>query len=119
MLRESMHVRGSSIDLSGVTQGFDDDVDIPDARALVEFAEAVVLRDGTRSAAARAVLLEALGPAGLVDAAATVAAFHGFVRIADAIGIPYANAALGQDLPELRTAAGVDNFYRVREGEGR
>jgi hypothetical protein len=60
-------------------------------------------------------LLTALGGAGLVDAAAVVAAFHGFVRVADATGIPYLTASRGRDDPELRERAGVNGFYRVRE----
>ena len=114
MLRESMQISGRQVDVGGVTRGFDAGVDIPHAQALVEFAEAVVLRDAPRAAAARAVLRPALGDAGLVDAAAVVGAFHGFVRIADAIGIPYATASGGQDLPELRAQAGVNDFYRVK-----
>lgn len=108
---------GQEVDVRGVTRGFGDDVEIPHAAALVDFAEGVVLRDASRTAAARATLREELGAAGLVDAAATVAAFHGFVRIADAIGIPYTTAARGQDAPELREQAGINAFYRVqREG---
>lgn len=107
-------MQGRQVDVSGVTKGFDA-VDIPHAAALVEFAEAVVLRDEARTATARDALIGALGPAGLVDAAAIVAAFHGFVRIADAIGIPYTTAARGGDVPELRERAGVNEFYRVRE----
>lgn len=99
MLRESMQASGK---------------DIAHAAALVEFAEAVVLRDAARAAAARAALRQALGEAGFVDAAAIVAAFHGFVRIADAIGIPYTTAAGGRDLPELREQAGINAFYRVQ-----
>jgi hypothetical protein len=37
------------------------------------------------------------------------------VRIADATGIPYQNAAGGVDRPEIRAAAGINEFYRVRE----
>ena len=114
MLRESMRAIGREVDVRGVTQGFDDDVDIPHAIALVDFAEAVVLRDGARAAAARAGLRAALGEPGLVDAAAVVGAFHGFVRIADAIGIPYTTAARGADAPEIRERAGVNQFHRVR-----
>ena len=116
MLRESMQISGRQVDVRGVTQGFDDALDIPHAAALVDFAEAVVLRDDGRATTARALLLAALGEAGLVDAAAVVGAFHGFVRIADAIGIPYTTAAQGRDLPELRERAGVNDFYRVRGG---
>ena len=117
MLRESMQIKGRQVDVRGVSDGFHDGVDIPHAAALVEFAEAVVLRDEPRTALARAELLAALGGAGLVDAAAVVGAFHGFVRVADAIGIPYTTAARGGDVPELRERAGVNNFYRVRGGE--
>ena len=117
MLRESMQIGGRQVDVRGVTQGFGVDVDIPHAAALVGFAEAVVLRDAPRTAALRATLRIALGDAGLVDAAAVVAAFHGFVRIADAIGIPYTTAAQGRDLPELREYAGINEFYRVRSAQ--
>jgi hypothetical protein len=50
-----------------------------------------------------------------VDAAAIVGAFHGFVRVADATGIPYTTAAQGRDAPDIRSRAGVNDFYRVRE----
>lgn len=114
MLRESMQISGKQVDVRGVVQGFDEDVEIAHAAALVEFAEAVVLRAAARTAAARAKLHAALGEAGLVDAAAIVAAFHGFVRIADATGIPYTTAAQGRDAPEIRERAGINDFYRVR-----
>ncbi|MSQ55670.1 MAG: hypothetical protein EXR31_09910 [Betaproteobacteria bacterium] len=112
-----MQASGREVDVRGVTRGFDQGVDIPHAAALVDFAEAVVLRDAPRAAAARASLRPALGDAGLVDAAAVLGAFHGFVRIADATGIPYTTAARGGDVPELRERAGVNQFYRVRGGE--
>lgn len=114
MLRESMQTEGKEVDLGGVTRGFEHGVDIPHAAALVEFAEAVVLGDVLRLQAARQALRRLLGDAGFVDAAAVVAAFHGFVRIADAIGIPYTTAAQGQDVPELREQAGINAFHRVR-----
>ena len=114
MLRESMQTQGRQVDLRGVTQGFEHGVDIPHATDLVEFTEAVVLRDDARTATARVKLCAALGEAGFVDAAAIAAAFHGFVRIADAIGIPYTTAARGNDAPEVREQAGVNEFYRVR-----
>ena len=114
MLRESMQISGKAVDVRGVTGGFDADVQIDHAAALVDFAEAVVLRDARRTAAARAALRRALGVAGLVDAAAVVAAFHGFVRIADSIGIPYTTAAQGRDAPDIRERAGINAFYRVQ-----
>lgn len=114
MLRESMQSEGKTVDLGGLSGGFEQGVDIPHAAALVEFAEAVVQGDAVRLAAARANIRALLGEAGFVDAAAIVAAFHGFVRIADAIGIPYTTVAQGRDVPEVREAAGVNAFHRVR-----
>jgi hypothetical protein len=114
MLRESMQIKGREVDVRGVATGFEGGVDIQHAAELVEFAEAVVLRDEARTVTARKTLLAALGEAGLVDAAAVVGAFHGFVRIADAIGIPYDTAARGGDAPEIRERAGVNEFPRVR-----
>ena len=115
MLRESMQMQGKQVDVRGVTRGFDGGVDIPHAAALIDFTEGVVLNEEARARAARETLRQALGEAGLVDAAAVVAAFHGFVRIADAIGIPYTTAARGADVPELREEAGINEFYRTRE----
>lgn len=114
MLRESMQTEGKSVDVGRVTRDTGHDVDVAHAAELIEFAEAVVLGDRARIDAARKALQGLLGEAGLVDAAAVVAAFHGFVRIADAIGIPYTTAARGGDAPELREQAGVNEFHRVR-----
>jgi len=111
-----MLITGREVDVRGVSNGFDAGVDIPHAAALVEFAEAVVLRDESRTTSARAAVLKAMGGPALVDAAAVIGAFHGFVRIADSIGIPYMTAARGGDVPELRERAGVNEFYRVRAG---
>jgi len=117
MLRESMQSEGKTVELSGVTTGFRQGVAVPQAAELVAFAEAVVSRDAARIAKARAALRAVLDEAQLVDAAAVVCAFHGFVRIADAIGIPYTSAAAGRDLPELREQAGINAFYRIKGSE--
>lgn len=114
MLRESMQSEGKQVALAGVTSGFDQGVDVAHAALLLEFTEAVVLRDTARAAAARAALLPLIGGAGLVDAAATVAAFHGFVRIADAIGIPHFTPPAGGELSGLRDEVGIDAFYRMQ-----
>jgi hypothetical protein len=114
MLRESMQTSGKQVDLSGVPEGFREKaIDVPHADELVAFAEAVVCRDAAAIDNARTRLHPLLGDAGLVDAAATVSAFHGFVRIADAIGIPYTGAAGGRDAPDIREEAGINDFYRI------
>lgn len=114
MLRESMQIEGREVNLGNVAHGNDAGVAVPHAAKLLEFAEAMVLRDAPRIAMVRGQLRAALGEAGLVDAAAITAAFHGFVRIADAIGIPYETAAGGVNRPEIREAAGVVEFYRMK-----
>ena len=115
MLRESMQSEGRQVALAGVTSGFADGIDVAHAAELVEFTEAVVLRDAARTAAARAALLPLLGGAGLVDAAATIAAFHGFVRVADAIGIPHFASPAGDELADLRAEAGINAFHRMQD----
>ena len=113
MLRESSQHAGTAVELRDITAGLSDATAIAHGDELVGFAEAVVSRDAARIAAAREAVLEALGATALVDVAATVAAFHGFVRIADAIGIPFETASGGRDLPELREQTGVNAFHRV------
>ena len=114
MLRESMKIEGHGVDLASLTRGSSAGLEVPHAAELVEFVEAVVARDAPRTARVRERLRAALGEAGLVDAAAITAAFHGFVRIADATGIPYTTAAGGRDVPELREEAGINEFYRIK-----
>ena len=114
MLRESSQKSNVAVELGDITRGLSEGTAIPHAALLVEFAESVVSRNMPRIAAARRAVSQAMGDAALVDVAATVAAFHGFVRIADATGIPYETASGGRDLPELRELAGVSGFYRAR-----
>ncbi len=97
-----------------MTQGLSAGTEIPEADLLIALAEAVVARDADCAEKARDEIQAKLGNDALVDAAATAAAFHGFVRIADAIGIPYTTAAQGVDAPELRQAAGINEFHRIR-----
>jgi hypothetical protein len=112
-----MQSEGRTVELSGVTTGFRKGVDVAHAAELVAFAEAVVSRDAARIAKAREALRALLDEAQLADAAAVVSAFHGFVRIADAIGIPYTTAAGGRDAPEVREQAGINAFYRIKGSE--
>jgi hypothetical protein len=78
-------------------------------RALVGFAEAVLGDDDAALAVARDRLRGALGPEGLVDAAAVVGLFNAIDRVADATGIPLepAKAAATSD---FRAALGIDGF---------
>jgi hypothetical protein len=117
MLRESSKLSDADFDLSGLTSSITDDGDIPAARLLVEFTESIVKRDPSSLNPLRDAIVEELGADALVDAAATVAAFHGFVRVADATGIPYTEIFPGTDTTELRAEVGVDEFYAARLGD--
>lgn len=112
-----MQTQGKDVALRGLSDGFREGVEIAHADRLVAFADAVVAREAARITATREALLPLLGSAGVIDAAATVAAFHGFVRIADAIGIPHYSPPTGDDLSGLREEAGVNGFYREQAAE--
>jgi hypothetical protein len=74
---------------------------------LLAFAEAAV-GDGDLDAA-RAALLECVGPEGLVDAAAVVAGFDATDRIADATGTQL-DDYLEAGTVELRAELGIDEL---------
>lgn len=113
MLRASSQSTEEAVELKDVVQGLSGGTGIRHAGLLVAYADAVVHREAAATGAACEALFAAMGNDALVDAAATIAAFHGFVRIADAIGIPYKTAAGGQDAPELREEVGINGFPRV------
>jgi hypothetical protein len=86
-----------------------DDAGVPHGRLLVEFAEAVLGGDDAALAGARIALRAAIGPAGLVDAAAVVGLFNAIDRVADATGIPLEAEKL-EASADFRAALGVDRF---------
>ena len=103
--------RGETVDLHAVTEsGRASGVEHGDV--LVSFAEAVVGRDPTTIALARQRVIDAMGVAAMVDAAAVASNFERMVRIADGTGIP-----LGEGL-ETRSRAVVDELRleRLRAG---
>jgi hypothetical protein len=80
---------GDEYDLTAVTDGTDESLSgIAHGRQLNAFVEAVIVRDREAVDAARAALVESMDLDAMVDAAATIAAFNAFPRIADATGIP-------------------------------
>jgi hypothetical protein len=113
MLRESNNTIGTTFDMSDVTGGVSGETDIPHAELLSAYAEAVYHRDGGLIAKKQAEIRQILGDAALVDCAAVASAFHGFVRVADGTGIPYEGAGGGTDTTDLRSEAGIDQFYRI------
>ena len=113
MLRESSKIRGSKFQLSDIIQGLSDKTEIEHGEFLIELTRSVVARDSLALKRLREKALDVIGNDGLVDAIAVSAAFHGFVRIADAIGIPYETAGFGNDAEEIREEAGINQFHRI------
>jgi hypothetical protein len=109
LLRASGLTHNRAYDLNAVTGAAPSDGGVPDGRLLVAFAEAVIGEDDEALARARAALSEAIGPAGLVDAAAVVGLFNAIDRIADATGIPL-EAEKAEASVDFRAALGIDGF---------
>lgn len=83
------------------------DVGVPHGEVLIEFAEAAV--NGEQLDDIRRRLVDAVGAAGAGQAAATVAAFSGLVRVADGTGIPI-DHGLAAASAEIRQDLGLDTF---------
>ena len=113
MLRESSKTSGSKFQLSDIIGGLSDKTEIDHGEFLVELTKSVVARDSIALKMLREKALDVIGNDGLVDAIAVSAAFHGFVRIADAIGIPYETAGFGNNAAEIREEAGINQFHRI------
>lgn len=79
-------MQDQDVDLQGIVGGSSGGIEA--GAQLIEFAEAVVLGDDARIAAARAAVADQLGDAAMVDAAAVISNFQRMVRIADSSGIP-------------------------------
>ena len=113
MLRESSNLRAINVNLAEVAHadGMSNDNDIWAAELLSRFAESVVKRELDECTHLRAQIISELGEEAFVDVAATAAAFHGFVRVADSTGIPHSTAGGGQDSSKLQREIGIDQFY--------
>ncbi len=96
---------GDDYDLTAVTNG--GDAAMPHGGELNAFVEAIIARDPAAVAATRAAVVEAMGAAAMVDAAATVAAFNAYPRAADATGIPLEDAKR-EVTADLRQELGLD-----------
>ena len=89
------------------------EVGVPHARALLAFADAAVAFDADAIRPARAALLDAVGEAALIDAAAVIAGFNGITRIADAMGIPLEPAKAEQSA-DWRGPLGIDRYATLK-----
>ena len=112
-LRVSAQYNATEVDLQAVNGDVDAAaVGIEFGPELMRFAESVASRDDALERHRRE-LLEAAGPAVLVDAAGVAANFQRMTRIADSIGIPVDNmsAELGQ---QVRQELGIERFPSAR-----
>ena len=113
MLRVSAMHSETEVDLQSVNGDPDGAaVGIEFGPELMRFAESVASRDEALERYRRE-LLEAAGPAVLVDAAGVAANFQRMTRIADAVGIPVDDMSLemGQ---QVRQELGIERFATAR-----
>lgn len=110
LLRASGTISGQDLDLRAITDPRAAAASgIAHAAALVRFVDAAVAEDAAERAAAREALRTAVGPAGLVDAAAVVGNFERMTRIADATGIAL-DAPVEMMSADLRETLGLEGF---------
>jgi hypothetical protein len=111
LLRASGEASGRAVDVHAIVDGeaAAEASGVAHAQELLAFADALVGEDDAALAAARARLAAALGPGGLVDAAAVASNFERMVRIADATGIPL-DAPIAALTEALREDLGVARF---------
>jgi len=89
MLRVSAKTIDTEIDIQGINgDASAAGMGVEFGAELMQFAEAVAMRDQAQIKSARLVLEDRAGAAVLVDAAGVAANFQRMVRIADAMGIP-------------------------------
>ena len=84
---------------------------LPQGNLLNEFVEAIMARAKARIAATRTTIVETLGEAAMVDAAATIAAFNAYTRMADATGIPL-ETPKAEATVELRQELGLESLNK-------
>ena len=109
MLRESTNIKAMSVNLAEVTQGggMSNDNNIWAAELFSRCPESVVHRELGKCAHLRAQIIPELGEEAFVDVAATAAAFHRFVRVADSTGFAHSTAGGGQDSSNLQREIGI------------
>ena len=101
---------GHQVDVHAVTDGKAASTSgVANAEALVTFAETAVAGDDAELALSRRRVLEEIGPAGLVDAAAVVGNFQRMVRIADSTGISL-DGFVDLLTEDLRVELGIDGY---------
>lgn len=84
---------------------------------LNDFVEAVCAGDAAQTATVRQKIIKEMGEAAMVDAAAVIAAFNCYPRVADATGIPLEEAK-ATATEAMRAELGLDELdARKKPGE--
>lgn len=117
LLRVSGEHAGLTVDLDvAVDPSRSGDAGVPNGELLLAFASATNRRSSDLDRV-RDELIGAVGPQGALEAAATVAAFNGLVRVADGTGIQLDPAMLVRTVDD-RAALGIDDFSGASNSEG-
>jgi hypothetical protein len=102
------------IDIKQVrTEDNAEDGGIDYGRELNNFVDGFMSHDEAQLSQAREVLVDAMGAAGMVEAAAVAGNFQRMVRIADSIGIPIDEARLELSTG-LREELGLNEFHSAQ-----
>lgn len=108
-LRVSGTDTGDDYELQAVMDGAAETTGLPHGGLLNAFAEAICADDAEAAAAARQALVAALGPEAMIDAAAAIAAFNAYPRMADATGIPLEEGKAAATA-QMRSELGLEVF---------
>ncbi len=105
----SSEASGIEVDIdAAIDPDNDSDAGIENGALLLRFASAAQQRTDDLPAS-RLALMKAVGPEGVVEAAATIAIFNGLVRVADGTGIQLDDGVLA-DSADFRDRLGVNKF---------
>ena len=107
LLRASSNATDQEVDLASAV-GQASAVGVDHGDLLLQYAE-IANSDPVAASVLADEILAAVGPAGLVEAAATIAIFNGLVRSADAIGIPLDDVVMGSTA-DHRSALGINDY---------
>lgn len=108
LLRESSRAAGHDLDAVAALTDPESDAGVPGGRLLRRFATEATARTGGLGDA-RAALEAAVGEAGVRQAAMTIGAFSGLVRVADGTGIQVDDMAFALTTRE-RAALAIDGY---------
>ena len=111
MLRASAQVTTTPLEPRAITDRSLDPL-LPHGVALLDFVDALLVGAEADLTRARDKLLEEMGPASLVDAAAVVGNFQMMNRVADATGMPVGKGTLKRT-KEWRELLGLDRFNHL------